>query len=305
MKKKNIISVIVLLLLLAFAIYYFNKNFQDFKDLSIENPLLIIPIVVVLLLSFYNLGQQNKELLKPFNVLLGYGEAFSLAVVTRFYNLITPFRGGMAARAVYLKKKHNFAYVHFLATLSAIYVLVFLVASFLGILSALAIYYQTGVLSWIILSIFLAVFLGMLFVIFVSPKFEERKNKWLNRIVKVVNGWHLIKGNKRVVMITLGITFVQILLSTLMLWLQFRVFGIEVGLASCLFLSSIANLGILIGITPGNLGINEAVIVFSAMTIGITPAESLSVALLGRAVSLVVLFILGPIFSWVLMRNGK
>ncbi|MFH1289831.1 MAG: hypothetical protein ABIH92_00305, partial [Nanoarchaeota archaeon] len=61
---------------------------------------------------------------------------------------------------------------------------------------------------------------------------------------------------------------------------------------------------LVIGLTPGNLGVQEAIIVFSAATIGITPAESLSAALLGRAVSLVVLFVLGPIFSYMLVRNG-
>ena len=98
---------------------------------------------------------------------------------------------------------------------------------------------------------------------------------------------------------------VQILISSLMLWLQFRVFGIEVSFVSALFLSAIGSLSLVIGLTPGNLGVQEAIIVFSAATIGITPAESLSAALLGRAVSLVVLFVLGPIFSYVLVRNGK
>ncbi|MBU0977334.1 MAG: hypothetical protein KKD18_02880 [Nanoarchaeota archaeon] len=50
----------------------------------------------------------------------------------------------------------------------------------------------------------------------------------------------------------------------------------------------------------------RAIVVFSASTIGISTAESLSAALLGRAVSLVVLFVLGPIFSYVLLRrNGR
>ncbi|MFH1290928.1 MAG: lysylphosphatidylglycerol synthase transmembrane domain-containing protein [Nanoarchaeota archaeon] len=130
-------------------------------------------------------------------------------------------------------------------------------------------------------------------------------NVWLNRFIKVINGWHLIKKNARVIVVTMIITFVQVLISSLMLWLQFRVFGIEVSFVSALFLSAIGSLSLVIGLTPGNLGVQEAIIVFSAATIGITPAESLSAALLGRAVSLVVLFVLGPIFSYVLVRNGK
>jgi len=252
------------------------------------------------------IGTVNKDLLMSLGVKISHFEAFALSFITGFYNLVTPFRGGAAVRAVYLKKKHNFPYVNFLASLSAIYVLVFFVAALLGIISIALIYLQTGVFSWILFVIFDVVFLGMLGIIFVSPKFKERKNaKWLNRFIKVVNGWHTIKNNRKVVLATTLVTIVQFLLGSLMLWLQFKVFGIEVSFAAAVFLNSVASLSLLVGLTPGNLGVQEAIIVFSAATIGITPAESLSAALLGRAVSLVVLFVLGPIFSYVLMRKGK
>jgi len=304
-----------------------------------------VVLALISLVSYFAIAILNNVLLKALKVVMSLGESFLLSVVTGFYNLITPFRGGMAVRAVYLKKKYDFAYVHFLASLSAVYVLTFLVASFLGIVSTLWIYFETGMFSWILFVIFDVVFLGMLGIIFVSPKFKEFGNdssprharpdgkyvanlprprmsrgkgneesgfikseglkKWLNRFIKVINGWHFIKNNTRVIVVTSVVTLIQILISSLMLWLQFRVFGVEVSFVSAVFLSAIGSLSLVIGLTPGNLGVQEAIIVFSAATIGITPAESLSAALLGRAVSLVVLFVLGPIFSYVLMRGNS
>ena len=135
-------------------------------------------------------------------------------------------------------------------------------------------------------------------------KFTESKdNKWLNRFIKVINGWNLIKDNKKVVFSVALFSLIQILFGSLMIYLEFKVFGLDVGFIQSLFLTSISSLGILLAITPGNLGINEAIIVFSAATIGITPIESLSATLLGRAVSLVVLFILGLIFSYTLIKK--
>ena len=303
--NKKIISAAILLVLVAFAAYYLKENWQDFQQIKISRPYYLIVIIGIFLVNYYFVSLVTQSLLCPLGVHLKNKESYMLSIVTGFYNLVMPFRGGMAARAVYLKKKYNFTYVNFLATLSASYVLIFLVASLLGIVSTLMIYKQSEVLSLILLLIFLTVFLGMLFIIFISPKFKERENKWLNRFIKVINGWHLIKHNKKVIAVTTIITLVQLLLSTLMLYLQFLTFGIEISFASALFLSAIGNLSIIIGITPGNLGISEAITVFSASTIGITPAESLSAALLGRAVSLVVLFVLGPIFSYVLMKKEK
>ncbi len=298
-------SAIVLIVLLAWLGYYIYLNWHDFEQLSLVSPWLLVALIALFVLTYFFIAVVNNALLRALNVKMPLGESFMLSVVTGFYNLITPFRGGMAVRAVYLKKKYNFAYVHFLASLSAVYVLTFLVASLLGIVSTFWIYSETGMFSWILFWVFAVVFVGMLGIIFVSPKFREHKNKWLNRFIKVINGWHLIKHNKRVIFVTSFVTLIQILLGSLMMWLQFRVFGIEVSFVSAIFLSAIGSLSLLIGLTPGNLGVQEAVVVFSASTIGISTAQALSAALLGRAVGLVVLFALGPIFSWVLFRKGE
>ncbi len=303
MKHKKTLGILVLLILIAFAIYYIYQNINDFKQLSLVYPFLLIILVFLVLFHLLITGLMNYQPLRVFNVKLAFGEIFSLAIITRFYNLITPFKGGMAARAVYLKKKHKFPYTDFLATLAASYVLIFLVVSLIGIISTLIIFYSTGVFSWIIFLIFLAVFFPLVFIITFSPKFPETRNYWINRIIRVINGWHLIKDNKKVIFLVSFLSLIQLLIGAFMLYLQFRVFGIEVSYTATLFLAAIASIGLIIGLTPAGLGVSEAIIVFSALTIGIAPAESLSAALLGRAVSLVVLFVLGPIFSYVLIRK--
>jgi uncharacterized protein (TIRG00374 family) len=89
----------------------------------------------------------------------------------------------------------------------------------------------------------------------------------------------------------------------IILMLQFKVFGMELSFAKAAYLTAIGGLSLLIQLTPAGLGINEAITVFSASTIGITPAQSLSVAILGRLISVVVLFTLGPLFSYLLMKK--
>jgi uncharacterized membrane protein YbhN (UPF0104 family) len=70
-----------------------------------------------------------------------------------------------------------------------------------------------------------------------------------------------------------------------------------------MFMSTIGIVAILIQITPSGLGISEAVAVFSGLIIGITPAQSLSVAILSRVVQMIVLFTLGPYYSYKLMKK--
>ncbi len=302
---KKILPLAILLVVIALFVYYISKNISSFRNISIVNPSYIIISIIILIISYYVIGIVTKVLLEPFKIRMSNKEAFKLSIVTGFYNLITPFRGGMAVRAVYLKKKHEFPYTEFLATLAAAYILIFLVGSILGMLSIGLIHYTTGLFSWQLLIVFGAVFLPLLLVIIFSPRFPEAKNKWLNRFVRVINGWHLIKNNKKVIYTTIFRTFVQLILSAISVYYAFRVFGINIDFIKCLFLSAVGNISLLVSITPANLGVSEAIQVFSGLTIGITPAQSLAMAILGRIVSFLVLGILGPIYSYQLMKEVK
>jgi len=92
------------------------------------------------------------------------------------------------------------------------------------------------------------------------------------------------------------------------MFLEFRVFGLEISLLSVLFLSIVSTLGLFISITPGALGIKEAIVAFTATVINIPISQALTVSILDRVVGLGIIFILGPIFSYILMnqkRNDK
>ena len=144
----------------------------------------------------------------------------------------------------------------------------------------------------------------MSFIIIFSPRAPYTKYNWINKFVKVINGWHLIREKKRVIFTVTLLSCTQLLLSSFMLYLQFQVFGFHISFINALFLSSLGSLGILIAVTPANLGISEAIAVFSALTLGIPASQSLSVALLGRVIQIIVLFILGPICSYLLLKKS-
>jgi uncharacterized protein (TIRG00374 family) len=265
----------------------------------------LIPLIVLFLLNYSFIGIQTQALLLPLGVQLKNFEAYILSIVTGFYNIITPAHGGMGVRAVYLKKKYNFTYTKFLSTLAGMYVITFFIASFFGLISLYLIYSLYGMFNWIIFAVFVGLFFPLLSIMVFSPEFKERKNKWLNRFVNVANGWNIIRRNKRVVLVCVLVTTTCLLVSSFSTMISYYIFGIHLSFIQALFLASIGSIAILIQLTPGNLGVGEAVAVFSAMIIGITPAQSLSVAILGRIVQMIVMFTLGPIFSYYLMKDIK
>ncbi|MCK9596039.1 flippase-like domain-containing protein [Candidatus Pacearchaeota archaeon] len=303
MKLKTLISILVLLILVGLLAYYIKNHIFDFKQISLINPLWLIPLIALFLLSYFFMGMQTKVLLKPLGVRLKNLEVYMLSIVTGFYNIITPAHGGMAVRAVYLKKKHNFTYTNFLASLAGMYVLTFFIGSLFGLISLFLIYKIYGFFNWIILLAFLGLFIPLGLIITFSPEFKESKNKFLNNFIKVANGWNIIRKDKKIVWKCLFYTLIMLVISTATQILSYYIFGINLSFIQGLFLATIGSIAILIQLTPGNLGVAEAVAVFSASILGITPAQSLSVAILGRIVQMLVMFTLGPIFSVILLKH--
>lgn len=303
MKTKKLFSVSILILIVGLFAYYIYTHISDFKQIELINPLWLIPLVLLFILNYYFLGIQTKNLLLPLDVKLKNLEAFMLSIVTGFYNLITPAHGGMAVRAVYLKKKHGFAYTNFFSSLAGIYVISFFISSLFGLISLFFIYQLYNIFNWIIFLIFLGLFLLLLGVIIFSPEFKERSNKLFNRFVKVANGWNLISKDKRIILVCSFVTIMSLIINSISTIISYHIFGINLNIIQALFLTCISSIGILLLITPGNLGVAEAIAVFSALILGITPFQSLSVAVLGRIIQLLSLSILGPIFSYILLKH--
>lgn len=235
---------------------------------------------------------------------------FNVFLLTTFSTKGRPYlldnkKAGMAARAVYLKKKYNFPYLHFLATLSAIYIIIFFVGGLGVLLSMLVIWAYYGMFNITIFLLFLFMTTILFLIIIFSPKLPEAQNKWINRIIKVINGWHLIKNNKKIIFSTAIISLVQLTIGTINTMITYSIFGIHMGFFKALFITSIGYVSIIVAITPGNLGVGDAINVFSATIIGIGLKEAVAATVLGRAISLVVIFILGPIFSYILLKDIK
>lgn len=302
---KQILSVLILIVLLGFFAYYIYHHASDFGQVRLVNPILIFPIVIISLLIALTNGLIIKYLVEPFGLKLRFKEWFGLSVITTFYNTILPFRGGLLAKAAYLKKKHSFPFTGFIAMMAGVYVINFLVAGFLGLISLLFIYLFYRIFNPLVLMIFGSVFLVSVFIALFSPKLPETGNSFFNKIIKVANGWHLIKDNRKIILASSSVVVVQILLTVFSTTFMYNIFGVDISFIKALFLASISPLSILVGITPAGLGINEAIAVFSAMVIGIIPAQSLSVAILSRIIGTAVIFILGPIFSYLLLKREK
>ena len=225
---KTLIKVISLIIFIALFIYFILTHKDDFSSLSLVSPSAIIILIVLFIISYFFIGLINLYILSALKVPLKVKESFALSITTGFYNVITPFRGGMATRALYLKGKHNFSFTDFAISLGAVAIILYLSTGAIGIITTILIYSKEKIFSWQIFIVFLAMFLSMLSIILFSHKLKPSNKKFLKKINQLVSGWNLIKKNKKTVSLVTLLTILGILIHSLALKLQFYSLGIPI-----------------------------------------------------------------------------
>jgi len=305
LKYRRIFAYFLIAIFVVWLIFYLLKHKSDFQFLLTVNWQYIVVIALLIIIFLYMSGRFLQTMLVRFNIRLKLFEYFGLAVVTTMGNYLIPFQGGMGMRAFYLRKKHGFSYSEFAGTSGANYVIVFFIYSLILVLFLTILYLKNNIIN-LPLIIFGTIVLSVCStVIIFAPKLKTSKNRWWQKAVIMINCWHKIRKNKRLIFDLTVLAFMNLFINALTFYYSFKAFGLNISLFKAIFMSNLAGLSLLINLTPGAIGIREAVVVFSGQIISIPSAESLSVALLNRSVALLVVFILGPIFSYILRKELK
>ncbi|MCP4362697.1 MAG: flippase-like domain-containing protein [Chloroflexi bacterium] len=242
-------------------------------------------------------GVLLKLLAARFQVQLRFTEWFGLAFVTALFNYLIPFSGGMLVRATYLKIRHNIPYAQFASWLAATYLIIFLVTSLIGM--GLTANLAQNVSSAIILLAMFATMALFLTAVLILPSFHFPER---NRLFKTANvaldGWRVIKNDSRLLLQMVLYTVVSFALNGLSFWYAFTILGIEIKPAAAFIVSMSGIYAVVISLTPGNFGIQEAGATLLAGMVGSGLGEGLLVVLLIRLATMLPIIILGLIFTY-------
>ena len=301
MKTRNYFSIFVLIAVVAAILFYLSTQPQLLAALRQISWLLLAVIIVFRLLFLITSGLYLRAFAEKFNINLIFTEWFGLSIVTTMGNFITPFAGGMVARAAYLKHQHNFAYASFATLLASNYLVVFWVIGAVGFATLLIFFPFQDI--YIILAL---MFLAMTIAISMLTMLPNVSLPDSHRLLRILNtsleGWNLVK-NDRKLLGKLGLyTTANIALNGLSFWVAYNALGFNISFSAALLISLIAIFALLLNITPGNLGIQEIVVSVSSNLLGPGGGEGLIVALVIRAATLFLVFTLGPLYTWLLSR---
>lgn len=309
--KKKIVSILVLVAILAFFVYYVITNRSDFEVFAQTSPSYVAIIACLYALFLVVNGAFLRVIIRDFGIALSFIEYTAISVLTTFGNTFLPFRGGAGFRAVYLKKRYNFSYTHFMASLAGNYIIVFAVASFLALVGIAVLYAQKGYTQLPVTIIFASILVGTTVVIIVSPK----EMAFIpiaavrDRVKTVLEGWHIIRSSRRTVITLILLTVVNLSLIAGMMLFEFRALGItstdgtEVTFFQAFFFGAVNTLSLFVSITPASLGIREGLMMLVSSGVGIDPSHALAISMLDRAVTFFLLLLLAPVAGVLLKRR--
>jgi uncharacterized membrane protein YbhN (UPF0104 family) len=231
-------------------------------------------------------------------------ESLNLSLVATAGNALSPMQGGMVVRAIYLKRLHNFQYARFLSTLVGCQVLTMMVGAGLA----------TWALGWMVfvehrqgVSAILggvALCLGLAVLASLLPPLPTRAGWLWGRLAAVSDGWYRLRAEPRFLATLTALVGLQVSGQVLSFWTSFGAMGIRVELLDASAAAALAGLASALSITPGALGIYEAVVASVGAAVAITPVHSVMAALVSRAVQLVLLLILTPLAILALRRRS-
>lgn len=306
LSKKKLISYAILALMLIFIGKYVAENPEILSKLGEISILdfFYLSIFVILVLVFN--GIRAKVLTEIFTGnKLHPKEWFGLSMINTLGNY-SPMQGGFVARGYYLKNYYKVPYGHFASSILASTLLTF---SSYSMISALAIgiyYLSTGTLYLAPAMFFLAIAITGLAIVFFLPEIKRIKRKegfFWSKIDSFVDGWDIIRSSKHCIPRLIAIDIVSLAIIAIRFYLAGQILGIGVNFVQAIIIAAMAMVTLLVNITPGAIGIREAIAGFSATLVGTSLTDGVLIASLERAVILFWVLLIGIPYSIYFARH--
>ena len=224
------------------------------------------------------------------------------------FNYYIPARGGTVAKAYYLKRNYGVEYSYYISLMTGAFVIGLVLTSLIGLFSVFFTFMVTGRFIFSLATVFLIILFVALLSSFLVKYFLRLKNsikfKRINNfLTNLEKGLTYFSNHKKLTLNFCVLTLFFILIMAVRLYLCFNALNSEVNFMDILMIRAIAEFSFLISLLPGNLGIKEGIIIFSAGVFGISVDQAITAAILDRVISMIFIFGFGFVYSKILLKK--
>lgn len=239
-------------------------------------------VLVMYLINSYQL----RLLLQSFGLSPGYGEMVAITTAMLLGNLVLPLRGGSGALAVYLKKVYKLDFHEFAAIYGGTAVLIALINTGLAMIGLAALVFVHGFVNPGLCAVVAILFAGSVYLSIFPPPVTWKRKGIFAPLLDAAHSWHILTRNRRLLALQIATILVIALTMAGIFSFIYRGLGTPLSFSAVVITSSLGNVAGLIPLTPGGLGIVDAVVVQIPQIYGLDPARSLAAALAFRVLTL-------------------
>lgn len=289
---------------ILFFVYYVRTNFKQITSLiEISTASLACFAILFVMLVCIN-GINNFLFYRKLGAAISLNEGIGLAFINRFANEL-PLFGGLLAKGVYLKKKHNISFASYLPATMAMYLCYVSISGFMGVCTLVYFFLTQKILPPISLSIYYMCMVLTYLVLWIPIKIPERLTKLKEISKNLEDGWVILAENSDVAVRILILQCVGILFYATRLYIVFRFFSQDMGLAHCLLFSTATIITRMVSITPGAIGIREGIIAGISALYGFDMGISAIVIGADRVLLSLIIIITGGTYTLFLTKPSK
>jgi uncharacterized membrane protein YbhN (UPF0104 family) len=289
--------------LLALVLWMTRSQWQEFRNVENVRVSSLVWFSVCFVTSQFLAGVMLKVFTATFDVHLTFKEWFGLVCMRSLGNYL-PLSAGLTANAAYLKMRKDLPITKFASLTAGNLVLTTLTGALLGVVLLLGRYFIVGSVHLGLLGIFSAITLCGLGAIFVPMRAIKGENRVFRLLRSAHEGWLLIRSRRGLVAIVVGLHLANLVLMALEYDFVLRDLGHNLDWPALMVLTVSTSIFRFASIFPGNLGLREAVAGGVVTILGFPFSIGLLASGVGRLVSMAWIFLLGTIFSFVLIHDS-
>ena len=242
-----------------------------------------------------------RALCRPYGANVPLAEAYLLVLVAEAVNLVLPLRGGFAARAVYLKKRHgvHLSYMPSLAIGSTI--LSFLVGGALMLIANTVWSLSGKTTIWPLWALAAILCVPVLAFMITPPSFLLNRSGAVGHKLRLASeGWNLLRSDHRSLALACGFHLAAFVVTGGIVALAFQAVHVPLSLPVAVCIAVVNSYAGIANLTPSNLGVQEWTIGILGSLSSLDFDTGVAAALIMRAVGATISLLGGALGYYVL-----
>jgi hypothetical protein len=297
---RNRAALLVFVTLCAVAGWYGYRHAAEFRLLAPLSWPAMVGLVAAVFAAALGNGLLLRLVTGACGLRLSFSQWFGIARATSLANLVLPFPGGTAVKALYLKRVHALDYAHFVAALFLANGIRLLVFSAL----ALPVLLAGPVHHPLLAAVAAGGALGPLIVLTAAHRLPRRLLPAWRPLHVAAAAWDVVRARPRTVPALFLLNTALFAVSALGYAAAFAAFGVRLSAGTAAVLAAFALYPVLLKLVPGDFGVKDVLVVAVAARFGgMGLNEAAHAAALHRLVSVASVLLLAPSFAGVLRRG--